>query len=187
MRLADLVVDHGAEGALRWFYTWADGELGMKSNFGAMVAQLEGGHAGGGSIDDVENRMLERLEAAGKARRIRRAFERLSGPQFWILRTTFGPGARELPGLGVIAPLAPYTVAALRAHAESGTDRTIEEWLVRLCYRCSRTCPCGARKKRRAEEKATLADRAALESIRREGEALLRSALSRFAASRSSR
>lgn len=184
MQLADCIADTGAERALKWFWQSADGEMGLRSNFGAMVAQLEGGHTGGGDLDDVEQRMLMRLEAAGRARQIRRAFENVPGAHLWILRAVFGSGARELPALGAVAPLAPYTRAALEAHAASGSDKTIEEWIVRLCHRCATRAAGETRKKRRAEERATATDRASLDAIRREGEALLRSSLSRFAASR---
>ncbi len=185
MLFADLAINPRAEAELRWFYLWADGEMGLRSNFMAMVAQLESGSAGGGAVADFEERMFDRLEAAGDARRIRRALEGLTNAQRWILRKVFGPGARRAPGLGSAAPLAPFTAAAILAHRASGTSNSLEEWIYRLGYRCSqpRAVSASPRKTRRAAERATTADQMTLEAIRQESEAVLSSALTAFAAS----
>ena len=171
MKLAKLEAkehNQSAEADLRWFWNEADGDMGVRSSFPAMVARLEcGGATGGRPIMEIADHCLE---AAGRARIISRALHELPEHHQRVLGAAFGPCAHELPGLGMAAPVAPMTEAALAAHKASGTDRSIEEWLVRLCARVNS-------KKARA---SNAQDRLAFEAIRDEAQASLRRAVNAF-------
>ena len=181
LALAQLAIDPRAEADLRWFYTWSRGDMGLRSSHPAMVARLQvGGRTGGAPIMDIDER---RLEAATRARHITRALDLLSDSQVRVLRAAYGPYARELPGLGQAAPVAPLTNSAMHAHAASHTDRCIEEWLVRLCDRVQSGIK-GTRAERRACEATRATDRLTVREIAAESDALLRQAVLAFASAR---
>ena len=168
-KLEALEHDRPAEAALRWFWNEADGEMGLRSSFPAMVARLEcGGATGGKPIMEIGD---HRIEAAGRARIISRALGELPERQRRVLCAAYGPYARELPGLGAAAPVAPMTEAAQAAHRASGTDRSIEEWLVRLCARVTSKKP----------RSSNAAERLAFKAIVGEAQGTLRLAVKAFA------
>jgi hypothetical protein len=165
--------DRRAEADLIWFWAWSDGEMGLRSSFGAMTARLQvGGRTGGRPITDLDERCIE---AATRARLISRALELLPGLHRRALRYAYGPDARELPGLGVAAPVALLSPAAMLAYRESRSDRPLEEWLVRLCWRAHR---------RQGESPAR--DRCTVRAIALEANATLARAVQAFASARRS-
>ncbi|MFN7133513.1 MAG: hypothetical protein ACK4N5_15660, partial [Myxococcales bacterium] len=63
------------ESELRWVFTEADGDIGLRSNFGAMVGLLEIGARSGSSQPLAYEIDPQRIEAAAAERRIRRALD----------------------------------------------------------------------------------------------------------------
>ena len=172
MRIAELCVDPRSAADLRWYWTWSDGELGMRSSFGPMVARLQcGGRSGGKPITEIDDRVLE---AAARARHISRALALLSNRDHVALRAAFGPSApiEPVPGLGLVAPVAPLTRCAWQAHRDSHTDRPIEEWLLRLAHRAAQRGDVAA------------CDRVLAREIVAEAEVLLRHAVGAFGSAR---
>lgn len=173
MKLAQLAIDPRAEADLRWFWTWSQGDMGLRSSFPAMVARLEcGGRTGGRPIMDIDERCLE---AAARARRISRALELLKARERLALCAAYGPTApaEPLPLLGVAAPVAPMTRAAIDGHRDSNTNRPLEEWLLRLCWRVQQRT-----------SDALASDRVLVRAIAQEADALLRQAVGAFALAR---
>ncbi len=121
------------------------------------------------------------LEDAHRAARVRRPLATLSEGDQAILAVAFGPRTGpELAGLGPLGSLAPHTKAAQVAHRESGSDKPLGEFLVRLCHRCAAGKTVGATRKKRRAEIATPADRTALAAIAREAECMRAIALVAF-------
>lgn len=109
---------------LRWYYRLSDGEMGLQSNFGSLVARLEG-RGGTGQQTEIDGR---RLEAAARARRISKALEKLDQVPRKALRAAFGGGeALDLVSVVLMLP------EASEAHRRSRTSRPIREWLKKLC------------------------------------------------------
>jgi hypothetical protein len=106
---------------LRWLFSESDGELGLRSNFGALVAGLEGGGHSASVSHEVSDRVMESAE---RARTIRRALE--SVPD-WA-RVVLGVAFRRADG--ELALMAALTSAALE-HRRSRTKRPIQEWLAK--------------------------------------------------------
>jgi hypothetical protein len=166
------LMDSEDEADLRWYWNEAEGDMGLRSNFAAMVACLElGGPAGGLPVHDDEE---GRLKAAGRERRVRRAIELLSARDVTILVHAFGSGSRKLPPFGRATGVVPLTAAARLTWANSGTTRPLGEWLVRLVCRVH-----GGLGNRPAQ------DRALAQTIRREAESMLLGAMRAYAAARS--
>jgi hypothetical protein len=178
MNLADLAVDPRAEADLSWRWTYADGEMGLASNFAPIVARLEcGGRTGGKPIIDIPE---HQVRAASRARRIDRALEDIGAQRAAVLRACFGPTATQLRGLGFASGVAPLTLAARRAWvayrasiSAPGPDvpSCLEAWLVRLCDRASRSGARGT-------------DRALVLEIRREAEAAALASARAYSAAR---
>lgn len=106
---------------LRWLFSEADGEMGLRSNFGALVAGLEGGGHSARVCHDVADRTME---AAERARTIRRALEDVP---VWA-RVVLGVAFRRADG--ELALMAALTSAASE-HRRSRTKRPIQEWLAK--------------------------------------------------------
>ncbi|MGC4114494.1 MAG: hypothetical protein QM765_07760 [Myxococcales bacterium] len=121
---------------LTWYWNCAEGEVGVPSNFSAMVAAISLGQrpTGGKASTELDEHLFY---AARRLRRIARALERITAFDRGVLFAAFGPHAHELPALGRAAPVAPLTMRARQAHRGSHTTRSIEDWLVRLTYRVS--------------------------------------------------
>jgi hypothetical protein len=121
---------------LTWFWNWAEGELGVPSNYMAMVNAIRLGtrRSGGSPSTEMDP---GRLAAATRMRLIERTLQRLTSDDRRVLFAAFGPHARNLPLLDELAPVAVLTKAARAAHVASNTNRTIGEWLLRLVHRVS--------------------------------------------------
>ena len=119
---------------LTWYWNWAEGELGVPSNFMATVAAMS---AGGRRARGVPSREIDegRFAAATRMRLITRSLKRLTDLDLQVLFAVFGPHAGELPILERAAPVAVHTKVARAAHQASGTTRSIEDWLLRLVHR----------------------------------------------------
>lgn len=104
---------------LRWLYSESAGELGLRSNFGALVAGLEGGGHSARVSHEVSDRVME---AAERARTIRRTLESIPVWAQVVLGVAF---RREDGELVLMAALS----SAVREHHRSRTKRPIQEWL----------------------------------------------------------
>lgn len=163
MHVADLRLPPRLEAELRWVFTEADGDIGLRSNFGAMVGLLEIGARSGSSQPLAYEIDTDRIEAAAAERRIRRALDEIGRTNAQVLRVQYGPGrAPELQAFGSLAGLALFTDAAIRAHRDSQTTRELPDWLARLSDRV-------AKKKGAADPR----ERMMVGEIRREAEMLL--------------
>lgn len=166
MNLRDLAHDPRAIADLRWYWSDAAGDLGLKSNFEPMRARLEtGGRTGGAPILELDEKCID---AATRERHIRRALERITERDRGILRAAFGGADRDLPAFGRATGVVPMTDAATLAHRKSRTNRPLEEWLVRLVCHAEKD-PVAARTMR---------------VIRREADIMLGAALARFSNAR---
>jgi len=110
-----LLADPRADSELRWFFADADGDMGLRSNFPAMVTSLQmGGRSG--SVTPVSVELNDRwFEAATRSRLCRRALE-------------------------AIGPVRAHR-AARDAHQRSRSARSLEEWLYRLAWRVTHGAP----------------------------------------------
>jgi hypothetical protein len=166
MNIRDLAHDPRAIADLRWYWSYAAGDLGLKSNFEPMRARLEaGGRTGGAPILELDEKCID---AATRERHIRRALERLTERDRGILRAAFGSSDRDLPAFGRATGVVPMTDAAQLAHWKSRTNRPLEEWLARLVCHADKD-PVAARTMR---------------VIRREADTMLGAALMRFSNAR---
>lgn len=174
MDLANLRLPHAMQAELRWVFSEADGDIGLTSNYGAMVGLLEVGSRSGSSQPAAYEIDVERIEAAGRERRIRLALDAIGHRHAQVLRVQYGPGrAPELPAFGELAGLAMFTSAAHRAHQASGTNRSLPDWLARLAERV-----------RRNRAASDVRDLMVVNEIRREAEALLVAASGAYARAR---
>jgi hypothetical protein len=144
------------EADLRWVLSGeADGEVsGLCSNFGTMTNSLQRRSEAALVRDPLHTIHVSTrppaisafdcephwhaVEAAGRARLVRRALEAAGDTATAVLRAVYG--VRPAPGgtaFGAAATLAPYAPVAQRAWRRSGTDRGFLEWLVRLSWRVS--------------------------------------------------
>jgi hypothetical protein len=160
--LCDLRLDPRSAADLRWYFCDAAGEMGLRSNFGAMVAGLEaGGRRGGAPMKDMDPRVIA---AATRARRITRVLEHLAAAHLLTLARVYG--SSEHPGLesfGTLGSLFPETQAAHRAHVVSQSRKPFETWLFRRAQRVS-------------AGKGSRAEQAFIIEVSREAEAMLAAA-----------
>jgi hypothetical protein len=111
---------------LRWYYREAEGDMGLRSNYGPMVAALQGVLGGGGPLKlELDGR---HVAAAARARRVRTALEQLVDAQRQVLRVSYAHpgGALDLVGLMCLAQ------SASTEWRLSRTTRTLPDWLQRL-------------------------------------------------------
>jgi hypothetical protein len=111
---------------IRWLFHSADGAMGLKSNFSGMMASLEGGGHSARSSYDLDDR---RLQAAERARHIRRALELTPD---WA-RVVLGVLFRQTDD-GEAALICALSTAVAE-HKRSRTRRQLVDWLERT--RCS--------------------------------------------------
>lgn len=107
---------------LRWLFTAADGEMGLRSNFSGMVASLEGGGHSAPSSFDPDDR---KLQAALRSRRIRRSLDMVPD---WA-RVVLGVVYRHPTG-GESALICALS-STVAEHRRSGTKRGVADWLER--------------------------------------------------------
>lgn len=87
--LGALRPDPWVESDLRWLFTEASGELGLRSSYGAMVAVLQGG--GGGDAEAATVAEERRVEASVRARKIEAVLHRIPRRLQAALRAYYGP------------------------------------------------------------------------------------------------
>jgi hypothetical protein len=109
---------------IRWFFRDAAGDMGLASNFGGMVAALEGGGFCPAPSYEISS---SRLRAATEAREIRKALDTLAERDIAarvLVGVAFrGEGADERHAL-----IAAMTLAA-EEHRRSRSRRPLPEWL----------------------------------------------------------
>jgi hypothetical protein len=136
---------------LRWYFAgWYEGEMGMRSSMGAMLANMERGYVGGQSgPPDLE--MGERaMEAAERESRVRRALAVVKDrhpDSLKVLRVVYGPEQRHVEGWGPPALAAALLLVGV-AHEEysrSKTKLSLEAWLVRQAKAASHNASAKAR------------------------------------------
>jgi hypothetical protein len=187
--LSELAIDPRVEAELRWYFTEADGDMGLRSLFPAMVARLEvGGRTGGRPITEMDDRWLL---AASRARRISRALELLAAADLrradapppadrrvgdvQVLHCAFRAPEQDLPGWGSLTGVLPLSRRALSAWCSSHSTRTFEEWLFRLAWNVAR---------RHGGKSNLPASTALLASIRLDASTMLRGAVQAYARAR---
>lgn len=112
-----------AEADLRWYLRDARGELGLHSNYGGMVATLQGG----GRSGDHHRVDLRQMEAAARARRIEKALTHVGKEHLRVLYAAYSvdPDQRFVAVLAVLPE-------ALEEHRRSRSTRSFGNWLARL-------------------------------------------------------
>lgn len=141
MRIADLRLSSQDEADLKWFWTEADGDLGLKSMFPQQMAQLQIGNGARGTHTPKQLEPDGRLvEAATRARLVSRALETCRPEHVRILRAAYCESVfRPIRVLyGELAELVTRTDAARQAYRRSRTTRSLEEWLTRLAARAEK-------------------------------------------------
>lgn len=148
------------EAELRWFFRWAEGELGLKSNLGPLLEKLELGvtFIGGGSVaPGIDERCLE---SVARERAVRRALAVLSPKERGLLYVMYGPEQQpRLPAWGRYTALVFYTKEAEQAWARDGKWLPLHHWLASFAYRAhkrsgmdpTRDVQCAARLRLAAE------------------------------------
>jgi hypothetical protein len=117
---------------LRWLFVESDGALGLRSNYSGMVARLQAFRSGGFAKPfEYED---QTIEAATRARRIRRALERAGAAHARTLAATYGPTvpAELVDPFGDLAGLVSDSATARATYEASSTTRRYVEWLARL-------------------------------------------------------
>ncbi len=105
---------------LTWRWQQADGDMGLHSNFTAMIAMIEsGGHGRGQLIAEIGEHCVK---AAAKVRHIDRALAQLDGRDVEVLFAVCGAPTEDLAALLRAIP------AARKAHALSGPQGPINAW-----------------------------------------------------------
>lgn len=107
---------------LRWLFSESDGELGLRSNFGALVAGLEGGGHSARVSHEVSDRVMESAE---RARTIRKTLEAIPAWARVVLGVTFRRADGELALMAALS-------SAVLEHKRSRTKRAVGDWLQRL-------------------------------------------------------
>lgn len=132
--LLALRVRPGDESDLRWFFTEADGDMGLRSSFSAQMTQLQMGGGRRGTYVPQQREIDGRLvSAATRARVISRALEAIGRGYSYTLRCAYGiPAHPELHGFQELAGLVADTPAAQRLHRRSRTKRPLPDWLARM-------------------------------------------------------
>lgn len=136
MRVADIsMVTHDPYRADLQYLLLRDyeGDLGVRSSFGAMVSVLEsGGHSGRDLTYDLTDDILD---AAARLRRLSRRWAALPEAHQRTLRTHYGATRRVLPEWGDLGWLVLSRPLCHAEHADSKTDKHIVAWLSRLPVR----------------------------------------------------
>lgn len=109
---------------LRWLFRDSRGELGLKSNFGGVVARIEGGGPG----SDAHHVDMRRIEAATRARHISKVLDALPKTHFTVLFAAFAWDA-DHKLLWVMRE----TPEAVEEYGKSRSTRLMRDWLERLC------------------------------------------------------
>lgn len=111
---------HAAD--LRFFFRDAAGAMGLRSNFGGMVASLEGGGFHPKPNHEVADHVLF---AAERARRVLRVLEACPVWARVVLSIAYRHADGEQRLMGALT-------AASQEHRRSRTKRTLQDWLERM-------------------------------------------------------
>jgi hypothetical protein len=167
---------------LVWFFSGESrGDMGERSNFGPMVNRIEcGGRTGGRPIMGPDDRCLDAADREWPVLCALRELWRRAPDAYRVLRAAYSPTCRQPEHVtaawgrpvaaepaAALVPVAPMTSTAQRAWLGSGTDKGLDEWLVRLAWRAAMT-------------DADPLDRARVAAIRRDAEALLTQAMAAY-------
>jgi hypothetical protein len=110
---------------LKWFFTTAAGEIGLRSNFQAMVSQLSAfGTRSGGAVQVDERK----LQAAERARAIQSRFAQCSSDAQNVLQLA----CSELDDDASVMAVVQRDPRAAAEWQKSGTNRDLGDWLSRL-------------------------------------------------------
>jgi hypothetical protein len=113
------MTEHDVAADLRWFYRDSEGEMGMRSNFSAMVAQLEGGGFHAVASYEVNERTVQ---AAERAREVQKALKRCA---VWAA-VVIGLAYRNAGGE---QRLTCALTSAAQSHKRSKSRRELPDWL----------------------------------------------------------
>lgn len=184
--------DPRLEDELTWYYQCSESAMGIRSNYGAMVAALAmfGGKAAESRPASVAVRYRRRsrgaveyddsvLEAAHRANRVARALAWI-GDHAATLREVYGEPHPWADTWGRVAPLVHRTAAARDAYRAASPRRAYHEWLARLGRRGRVLQAKGVREDPLADRKRYSAANLYM-SILLEAEAMLGSACEAFA------
>jgi hypothetical protein len=115
---------------LRWYFT-REITGPLRSSYGAMIHRLSMGSAHREATEfQDDSQLLEDAHRAGGIARVLRGLDPETVDHLW--RAFGGEWPEELALLGDLGGLAPLTRAAIAAHAQSGTDLSLTEWLTEL-------------------------------------------------------
>lgn len=158
---------------LRWYWAAAQGAMGLRSNYMAIMGGGSRSAARSGKpVLDIDERCLA---AATVEKRVRRALAQVSDREAAILVHAFGPDIRELAAFGPATGVVPLTGTARQRWVASRSTRSLEDWLARLVVRVHTG---------RSNDLAR--DVVLLKAIRTEAEQMLRGALQAYAEHRHS-
>jgi phage-related minor tail protein len=119
------VIDGRTAAELRWFFIAAPGELGLTSNFGAMVSQLSAfGSRGGGAVAIDERK----LHAAERARRIEQRLSKCTTATQRVLRRAFSVWDEDQSVVEFLL----HNTWARDQWRTSKTNKSMRGWLERL-------------------------------------------------------
>lgn len=125
------------EADLRWRWTLAEGEMGLRSSFPGFVAQCQVG-AGRSSLKPVEEIDSRCVEAASRARLIDRVLELIPRDDVLRLHRVFHGRLDDLEQQwGPAAALLLESPALVELHRKSRSQRPLREWLLRLGRRAT--------------------------------------------------
>ncbi len=118
---------------LHWFFNEYEEDIGVTSNYGALVSRMVRGGNGGDASPPRLSPDPFGMASAERARKVRRRLESLDQVHAQALTLCLG---REVPfevaQLGVGAALAPQTRVAAEAWRHSGSTRSLVDWVSRL-------------------------------------------------------
>jgi hypothetical protein len=118
---------------LHWFFNEYEEDIGVTSNFSALVSRMMRGGDGGDASPPRLSPDPFGMASAERARKVRRRLESLEQVHAQALELCLGQGIpEEVVQLGVGAALAPQTRVAVEAWRHSGSTRSLVDWVSRL-------------------------------------------------------
>ncbi len=121
---------------LRWYWCGeAEGEMGLRSAYGAMVARLQALGARSSTLRELDPRCIE---AAHRARRIARRLESLDAASRGVLLSAYGLRTDPPKDLEPVVSLVLRMPETEELKGLLRSSRPIQEWFFRLRRRVSR-------------------------------------------------